>query len=273
MEGELRKRYEADYRVVCEGLPEAALEKLRGYEQSGEEVALVLAAQWMAGTTGVGFLVRTHQVFPTAERLLLIDMGDSDSGRVIPRAMTLGRIDYFEAKPGPPPNERFHEVVTDLLREWTKPYRSAVNAMAKVVGKRWSRRSHEARDLLKRHNIPYAFYAADSEAGRALLGEVGAADRLPVWVLFDGQATMHLSNYASSVMLLVRGGSLEASMSDYLIREIEVSTNVEVRLNTRVVGGVTSPHCTRRALPSSCPASPPKQIEHEDGRSYQHEDT
>jgi len=109
--------------------------------------------------------------------------------------MTLGRIDYFEAKPGPPPNERFHEVVTGLLREWTKPYRSAVNAMVRVVGKRWSRRSHEARDLLERHNIPYAFYAADSEEGRVLLGKVGAAaDRLPVWVFLDGQVLADPSN-------------------------------------------------------------------------------
>jgi thioredoxin reductase (NADPH) len=152
IEGELRKRYEADYRVVCEGSSEAALEKLRDYAKAGEEVAVVLAAQWMAGITGVEFLVRAHQVYPTAKWLLLVDMGDRAPGQVIPQAMTLGRIDYFEAKPGPPPNERFHEVVTGLLREWTKPYRSAVNAMVRVVGQRWSRRLHEARDLLERYN-------------------------------------------------------------------------------------------------------------------------
>ena len=52
-----------------------------------------------------------------------------------------------------------------------------------------------------------------------------------------GQAALHLSRYVSRVTLLVRGGSLEAGMSDYLIREIEAKGNVEVRLNTRVVGG------------------------------------
>jgi thioredoxin reductase (NADPH) len=48
---------------------------------------------------------------------------------------------------------------------------------------------------------------------------------------------MHLSKYASRVVLLVRGSSLTASMSDYLIKEIEATDNVEVRLNTQVIGG------------------------------------
>jgi thioredoxin reductase (NADPH) len=52
-----------------------------------------------------------------------------------------------------------------------------------------------------------------------------------------GQAAMHLSKYASRVTLLVRGGSLEAGMSDYLINEIKVTDNVRVLLNTRLVGG------------------------------------
>ena len=48
---------------------------------------------------------------------------------------------------------------------------------------------------------------------------------------------MHLSKYASRVTLLVRGDSLEAGMSAYLINEIEATSNVRVLLNTRVVGG------------------------------------
>jgi thioredoxin reductase (NADPH) len=52
-----------------------------------------------------------------------------------------------------------------------------------------------------------------------------------------GQAAMHLSRYASKVVLLVRGASLAASMSEYLMTEIEAAENIEVRLNTRVVAG------------------------------------
>jgi thioredoxin reductase (NADPH) len=48
---------------------------------------------------------------------------------------------------------------------------------------------------------------------------------------------MHLARYARSVTMLVRSGSLSASMSNYLITEIEESPTITVRLNTEVVDG------------------------------------
>jgi thioredoxin reductase (NADPH) len=51
-----------------------------------------------------------------------------------------------------------------------------------------------------------------------------------------GQAALHLRRYARRVTLLVRGESL-GGMSDYLVRAIEATPNVEVRLHTTVVGG------------------------------------
>jgi thioredoxin reductase (NADPH) len=50
-----------------------------------------------------------------------------------------------------------------------------------------------------------------------------------------GQAALHLAKFAARVTLLVRGESLAAGMSDYLIRELEATPNVDVRLQTRVV--------------------------------------
>jgi CheY-like chemotaxis protein len=38
VERELRKRYEADYRVVCEGSAEAGLERLQHLKASGQDV-------------------------------------------------------------------------------------------------------------------------------------------------------------------------------------------------------------------------------------------
>jgi len=51
-----------------------------------------------------------------------------------------------------------------------------------------------------------------------------------------GQAAVHLSRYAAKVTLVVRGESLAASMSQYLLDEIAGKENVEVRLGTEVVG-------------------------------------
>ncbi len=188
VERELRTRYEADYHIVCVLSVERGLRELRERKATGGEVAVVMAEQRMDGTSGVEFLARVPEIFPMTKRLLLAAPMDRETGELLPQAMALGRIDYFEYIPGPPPNERFHEVIAGFLSEWTRPRRSEVHAVARVVGERWSSRSHEARELLERHGILYAFYASDSEEGRDLLERVGkTAERLPVWVLADGR--------------------------------------------------------------------------------------
>ena len=57
-----------------------------------------------------------------------------------------------------------------------------------------------------------------------------------------GQAVIRFSRYASHVTLLVRGRSLEASMSQYLINQLKELSNVEVRTNTEVVGLESDTH-------------------------------
>ena len=78
------------------------------------------------------------------------------------------------------------------------------------------------------------FYGAAGAEAPALAGEqvyvVGGANSA-------GQAALHLARFAAQVTLLVRGGSLEAGMSDYLITQLQATPNVEVRLHTRVLDG------------------------------------
>jgi thioredoxin reductase (NADPH) len=50
-----------------------------------------------------------------------------------------------------------------------------------------------------------------------------------------GQAAIRFSRYASHVTLLVRGSSLASSMSQYLIGQLNMLRNVEIRLNSEVV--------------------------------------
>ena len=51
-----------------------------------------------------------------------------------------------------------------------------------------------------------------------------------------GQAALNLARYAKRVVLLVRGQTLESSMSKYLVDKITKATNIEVRCRTEVVG-------------------------------------
>lgn len=51
-----------------------------------------------------------------------------------------------------------------------------------------------------------------------------------------GQAAMMLSRYAGRVTILVRGASLEAGMSQYLVDKIRATDTIDVRLGAAVVG-------------------------------------
>jgi thioredoxin reductase (NADPH) len=78
------------------------------------------------------------------------------------------------------------------------------------------------------------FYGAASVEAPALAGQevyvIGGANSA-------GQAALHLARFASRVTLLVRGQSLAAGMSDYLVRQLGETPNLDVRLSTRVVDG------------------------------------
>jgi thioredoxin reductase (NADPH) len=66
-----------------------------------------------------------------------------------------------------------------------------------------------------------------------------------------GQAAVYLSKQARSVTLLVRGSSLQASMSYYLIKQIEDIPNIVVRTCTEVVAADGSDHLERLTLQSA----------------------
>ena len=76
------------------------------------------------------------------------------------------------------------------------------------------------------------FYGSGTSEARAVEGErvyvVGGANSA-------GSAAMHLARHAAHVTVLVRGGSIVDTMSDYLIRELDNADNIDVRLNTEIV--------------------------------------
>jgi thioredoxin reductase (NADPH) len=83
------------------------------------------------------------------------------------------------------------------------------------------------------------FYGASASEARATEGDdvyiVGAANSA-------GQAALHIAQFARRVVLLVRGDSLEASMSQYLVERIVAAENIDVRFETEVVRGGGTDH-------------------------------
>ena len=78
------------------------------------------------------------------------------------------------------------------------------------------------------------FYGAAGSELRAMAGQdvfvVGGGNSA-------GQTALYLARHARHATLVVRGDNLERSMSEYLIREIEATANITVRLHTEVTDG------------------------------------
>jgi thioredoxin reductase (NADPH) len=78
------------------------------------------------------------------------------------------------------------------------------------------------------------FYGGPASEAPAMAGE-------DVYVLGGAnaaaQAALYLARYARRVTLVVRGQSLGAGMSHYLVRQVEAAPRLDVRLGTEIVGG------------------------------------
>jgi thioredoxin reductase (NADPH) len=103
------------------------------------------------------------------------------------RAMTLGQLDTYLFEPWLPVARFLDLPISQVLADWV-PARGPSFEGIRIVGPRWTTRSHELRDMLTRMGIPYGWYQAGSAAGRRLLEEAGQdGARLPVVVFHSGQ--------------------------------------------------------------------------------------
>jgi thioredoxin reductase (NADPH) len=187
VEQELRKRYGADYEVICDPSAEAALSMLQALKDKGRQVALLFTDQSLPEMTGIEFLNRAHNLHPNAKRILLVGLWAWENPETILQAMTFGRIDSYLWKPTAPFDERFHSQIAELLEAW-RHLNWPRPAFVKVIDERWSARTHEFRALLDSYDAPYQFYDANSEQGRALLEEVQQSKGpFPVVIVDDGQ--------------------------------------------------------------------------------------
>jgi thioredoxin reductase (NADPH) len=118
VEQELRKRYGADYEVICDPSAEAALSMLQALKDEDRQVALLFTDQSLPEMTGIEFLNRAHNLHPNAKRILLVGLRDWQNPETLLQAMTFGRIDSYLWKPTGPFDERFHSQIAELLEAW-----------------------------------------------------------------------------------------------------------------------------------------------------------
>jgi thioredoxin reductase (NADPH) len=109
--------------------------------------------------------------------------------------------------------------------------RISARAVIIAVGVNWRRLQVPALESLLGAGVFYGAAAseADAMAGRQVF-VIGGGNSA-------GQAAVHLARSAASVTVVIRRGTLEESMSDYLVREIDATPVISVRPHTQVVDG------------------------------------
>ena len=191
---ELSKRYGADYQIAVCGQPAELASWMRDLLAAGLPVALVIGEVGPQDPDGIEVLSAIRDIDPTALRVAAVRWGDWQSMRSIFEAVALGKIDHWVTRPVQAPAEEFHRSITEFLMEWGSQRDGGFEA-AQVIGKRWSARSQELRDLFSRHRVPVGFYDATSVHARQMLHELGLeSPELPVVVLRFGTERPALVN-------------------------------------------------------------------------------
>jgi thioredoxin reductase (NADPH) len=181
---DLTSRYSADYRIVRATSGPEALVVLTKLALRDEPVALIAADQRMPGMTGIEMLEQARAHAPGAKSLLLTAYADTD---VAIKAINDIGLDYYLLKPWDPPEDRLYPVVDDLLGDWRRANLDHT-ADVRVVGHRWSERSHDIKMFLARNHVPYRWYDIERDAeGQRLrdLAQAGPTD-LPLVLIPAG---------------------------------------------------------------------------------------
>ena len=183
---DLRARYGAEHRVVRASSGGEALSVLAELALRGRPVALIISDQRMPVMTGIEMLGQVRPSAPTAKLLLLTAYADTD---VAIRAINTIGLDHYLLKPWDPPEERLYPVIDDLLEDWARENPNRESEV-RVVGHRWSERSHEVKTFLARNHVPYRWFDIEKdEEGQRLLALAGATpDDLPLVLVPDAEA-------------------------------------------------------------------------------------
>ena len=199
---DMRSRYGADYRLVRATSGSEALTVLTKLALRDQPVALIATDQRMPQMTGIQMLEQARTHAPGAKYVLLTAYADTD---VAIKAINEIGLDYYLLKPWDPPEDRLYPVIDDLLGDWRRANPDHASDV-RVVGHRWSERSHDIKRFLASNHVPYRWYdiERDAEAQRLRdLAQATTAD-LPLVLVPDGDTLRSPSTLDLAVALGLR---------------------------------------------------------------------
>jgi len=191
VERDLRKKYGQDYRLMKVNSGSAALGALKELQKRNETVALFLADQRMPQMTGVQFLEQARALFPEAKKVLLTAYADTEAAIY---AINQVDLDHYLMKPWDPPEERLYPVLDELLEDWKAHARLPFEGI-RIAGTLWSLPTHQVKDFLVRHQLPYQYLDVESDARARALVEAHNQGQLRIPTLFfpDGSTLVEPS--------------------------------------------------------------------------------
>src|SRR6266498_3327914 len=139
----------------------------------------------MPQMTGVEMLQQARVHAPGAKFLLLTEYADTD---VAIKAINDIGLDYYLLKPWDPPADRLYPVIDDLLGDWQQANPEHTSDV-RVIGHRWSDRSHEIKSFLARNYVPYRWYDIERDAEGQRLRDLAdsTASDLPLVLIPEGE--------------------------------------------------------------------------------------
>jgi thioredoxin reductase (NADPH) len=251
IERDLRAHYGQDYRILPINQGQAALDYLKKLEQRNETVALFLVDQRMPEMSGTEFLTVATKTYPQAKRVLLTAYADTQAA--IDSINEVG-LDYYLMKPWHPPDERLYPILDELLEDWKVHVRLPYEGI-RVAGTLWSLASHQAKDFLTRHQIPYQWLDIEKDSNaRQMVEGVSSNTKLPVIFFPDGKILIEpsLKELADKVGLQTR--------ADLPFYDIVVIGSGPAGLAAAVYAGSEGYKCLviERAAPGGQAGSSPK---------------
>ncbi|HWF95587.1 MAG TPA: FAD-dependent oxidoreductase [Xanthobacteraceae bacterium] len=186
---------------------------------------LVVEREAPGGQAGTSSRIENYLGFPSGVS------GDELASRALQQARRLG-AEILVTRSITSINPATHAVVLDgddVLRART---------VILATGVTWRRLAIDGFDRLIGKGVYYGASRSESSATHGLdIHLIGSGNSA-------GQAALHFANHARTVTLVVRGDSLEKSMSRYLIEQLRGKSNVAVKLRSQVQAVYGQAHLT-----------------------------
>ena len=198
------------------------------YAASEGMSVMAIDARWFGGQAGASARIENYLGFPTGIS------GQALAGRAFTQAQKFGATILI-------PSEVAHLDCASATNGnlFTLHHADSRSVRSRVVviatGARYRRPDCPALRAMEGHGVWY--WASPIEARMCERQEVvvvGGGNSA-------GQAADYLSKHVSKVWMLVRGASLAASMSKYLIDRLEAIPNIEIRKLTEIIGVTGTP--------------------------------